>query len=158
MRHTSCVSYQLLFFFTLLYVSQVFAIGFVLGAGKEQCFYEHLLKGTRVGMTFQVTSGGNLDIDATVSAPDGTVIYAGRREKEGRYFFVAHTKGTFTLCYSNTFSAVTEKRVAVTIEVGEQRTEEEIIDSIKSGRGHSLFLFFFFLIILNIGVQRKQEK
>lgn len=63
------------------------AINFEVPAGRQECFYEDIMKGTDVGLTYQVTRGGALDIDAVVTAPDGAVIYAGRKETEGRYFF-----------------------------------------------------------------------
>jgi hypothetical protein len=112
-----------------------YAINFEVPAGKELCFYEDLFKGTDVGLTYQVSQGGQLDIDVTVSAPDGSVIYAGRKEKEGKYFFVTHIKGTFTFCFSNAMSTITKKRVNLGLTIGKQRSEEEIVLSILSGRG-----------------------
>mmetsp|Transcript_4409 Transcript_4409/g.7256 ORF Transcript_4409/g.7256 Transcript_4409/m.7256 type:complete len:217 (+) Transcript_4409:32-682(+) len=104
-------------------------------ARSEECFYETILKGTDVGMEFLVTSGGALDIDATVTGPPtGEGLYAARKETEGKYYFVTHLKGEYTFCFSNKMSSVTEKTVSVQINVGKQRSEEEIILSILSGR------------------------
>lgn len=128
-------------------------------ARSEECFYETILKGTDVGMEFLVTSGGALDIDATVTGPPtGEGLYAARKETEGKYYFVTHLKGEYTFCFSNKMSSVTEKTVSVQINVGKQRSEEEIILSILSGRGaclfsvyflRSLFFFNFFVFLEN---------
>lgn len=114
-------------------VSQAFI--FEVPPKVEDCFYEELLKGTDVGFSFQVTSGGALDIDVVVTGPGDDVLYGAKGDKYGKYFFVAHIKGTYKFCFSNQMSTVTTKKVDVTMQIGKQRTEEEIVLSILSGRG-----------------------
>mmetsp|Transcript_2428 Transcript_2428/g.8671 ORF Transcript_2428/g.8671 Transcript_2428/m.8671 type:complete len:216 (-) Transcript_2428:27-674(-) len=115
-------------------VNACLALSFVVPASREECFVENLEKGTEVGLTYQVTEGGFLDIDVAVTAPDNQVIYAGRREKAGRYFFVTHVKGPYRMCFSNKMSTVTSKTVNMVLNIGVQRSEEEIVRSIMAGR------------------------
>ena len=111
------------------------ALSFKVPPKTEDCFYQDILKGTDVAFHFQVTGGGALDIDCLVTGPDGDMLYSASREREGKYFFVTHIKGTYTFCFSNKMSAVTTKTVNMILSVGKERTEEEIVLSIVSGRG-----------------------
>ena len=47
-------------------VNACLALSFVVPASREECFVEDLEKGTEVGLTYQVTEGGFLDIDVAV--------------------------------------------------------------------------------------------
>ena len=48
-------------------VSAFSAFTINIGASEKQCFYEILGKGDRLDLSFQVSDGGNLDIDFWVS-------------------------------------------------------------------------------------------
>jgi p24 family protein beta-1 len=92
-------------------------------AHREECFTENVNAGTDLGIVFQVTAGGFLDIDVRISGPDGSEVYAGRRESEGKYYFVAHTTGLYSFCFSNRMSTLTPKTVSFSIKVG-KKTED----------------------------------
>eukprot|EP00339_Tiarina_fusa_P014977 CAMPEP_0117030002 /NCGR_PEP_ID=MMETSP0472-20121206/21671_1 /TAXON_ID=693140 ORGANISM="Tiarina fusus, Strain LIS" /NCGR_SAMPLE_ID=MMETSP0472 /ASSEMBLY_ACC=CAM_ASM_000603 /LENGTH=223 /DNA_ID=CAMNT_0004737913 /DNA_START=20 /DNA_END=691 /DNA_ORIENTATION=- len=121
-------------FIVLLFIGASQSFSFDLPPKVEDCFYEDLLKGTDVGFSFQVTAGGALDIDVTTYGPGDEILYGAKRDSNGKYFFVTHLKGPYKFCFSNQMSTVTTKVVDVTLQIGKQRTEEEIVLAILSGR------------------------
>ncbi|KOB78635.1 CHOp24 [Operophtera brumata] len=58
-------------------------------AHAEECFFENVEADTKMGLTFEIAEGGFLDIDVTISGPDGKVIHQGERESSGMYAFSA---------------------------------------------------------------------
>mmetsp|Transcript_2711 Transcript_2711/g.3940 ORF Transcript_2711/g.3940 Transcript_2711/m.3940 type:complete len:207 (-) Transcript_2711:577-1197(-) len=91
---------------------------FQVDAHKEECFIQQVKQQTSVGVRFQVTSGGFLDVDVKITGPDSIIIYAGERENEGKYSFVAHTTGPYTFCFSNKMSTLTPKVVSFQLNLG----------------------------------------
>lgn len=61
------------------------------------------------GLTFEIAEGGFLDIDVTISGPDGKVLHQGERESSGMYAFSATVPGRYTYCFSNKMSTMTPK-------------------------------------------------
>lgn len=72
-----------------------------------------------LGLTFEISEGGFLDIDVRIVGPDGKVIYQGERETSGKYTFAAHLPGKYTYCFSNQMSTMTPKVVMFDMEVGD---------------------------------------
>ena len=70
-------------------------------------------------MQFQVSSGGYLDIDLTISAPSGTVVHESKGETEGKYTFTAVETGKYQFCFSNRMSKLTSKTVTFDVHVGD---------------------------------------
>ena len=89
-------------------------------AGKDECFYEYVrVAGTRVFFHFEVTGGGQLDIDAAVHGPDGGLVWSSEKEHEARILFKAPLGGAYRFCLSNKMSTITSKTVALSIQAGD---------------------------------------
>ncbi|XP_045584137.1 transmembrane emp24 domain-containing protein 2 isoform X2 [Procambarus clarkii] len=89
-------------------------------AHAEECFFEKVTAGTKLGLAFEVAEGGFLDIDIKISGPDGKIIHEGERESNGRYTFPASMDGVYTYCFSNKMSTMTPKIVMFSLDVGEE--------------------------------------
>lgn len=105
------------FLFTIL-LSAATAYFVEIDAHKEECFFEIVTAGTKLGLTFEVAEGGFLDIDVKISGPDQKKIYTGERESNGKYTFAAHIEGVYTFCFGNQMSTMTPKVVMFNIDVG----------------------------------------
>ncbi|EFA05452.1 transmembrane emp24 domain-containing protein 2 [Tribolium castaneum] len=103
----------------LLYTSSTSAYFITVDAHAEECFFDKVEAGTKMGLTFEIAEGGFLDIDVRIVGPDDKVIYQGERETSGKYTFSAHTAGTYTYCFSNKMSTMTPKVVMFNMAIGE---------------------------------------
>ena len=45
------------------------------GANSEDCFFDKVKAGTKLGLTFEVAEGGFLDIDVRIMGPDAKPIH-----------------------------------------------------------------------------------
>ncbi|KAL7645270.1 UNVERIFIED_CONTAM: hypothetical protein RMT77_003656 [Armadillidium vulgare] len=92
-------------------------------AHAEECFFEKVTDGTKLGVSFEVAEGGFLDIDFKITGPDGNSIHESERESNGRYTFPASMDGIYTFCFSNKMSTMTPKIVMFTVDVGESHAQ-----------------------------------
>ncbi|KAK7080434.1 Transmembrane emp24 domain-containing protein 2 [Halocaridina rubra] len=111
---------------TILYILGIFSClsrteGYfvTIDAHAEECFFEKVTAGTKLGLAFEVAEGGFLDIDIKIMGPDGNTIHEGERESNGRYTFPASMDGVYTYCFSNKMSTMTPKIVMFSMDVGE---------------------------------------
>lgn len=88
-------------------------------AHAEECFFDYVESGTKMGLTFEIAEGGFLDIDFRITGPNGNVIQEGTRESNGKYSFSADTSGKYTYCFSNKMSTMTPKVVMFNMEIGQ---------------------------------------
>ncbi|XP_028400400.1 transmembrane emp24 domain-containing protein-like [Dendronephthya gigantea] len=88
-------------------------------AHEEQCFYDKVTSGTKMGLLFEVAEGGFRDIDVTIIGPDQKVIYNGEKESSGKYTFAAYTDGMYRYCFSNRVSTMDRKLLKFNMEVGD---------------------------------------
>jgi len=99
----------------LIPVSEAFYI--TVDAHAEECFFDKVKAGSKLGLMFQVAEGGFLDIDVRIEGPDGKNLYEGERESNGKYTFAAHMDGVYRYCFSNKMSTMTPKIVMFTMEI-----------------------------------------
>ncbi|RNF02730.1 COP-coated vesicle membrane protein p24 precursor [Trypanosoma rangeli] len=96
------------------------AVSILVPANRDECFLEDITGiGVKVFLHYMVTSGGSLDIDATIYGPDNSHIWESVREAEARVLFKTRTPGRHRFCFSNKMSTITNKVVAFSIAVGE---------------------------------------
>lgn len=85
---------------------------------REECFFENMKRDSKTGVYFQVSQGGFLDIDVSVTGPDGRLLHKVERETEGRFSFTAYEPGVYKVCFSNKMSTLTPKTVMFQISPG----------------------------------------
>lgn len=107
-----------LLFISILNAASAFFVN--IDAHAEECFFERVTAGQKLGLAFEVAEGGFLDIDLRITSPDGNAIHEGERESSGRYTFPAAMDGMYTYCFSNKMSTMTPKIVMFTMEVTEK--------------------------------------
>lgn len=93
---------------------------FDLNDGAEDCFYEEIKKNTTAYLEFQVSVGGQLDVDVVIKDPHGSIIYEQLKATFDSHQFVAQTTGVYAACFSNKFSTFSHKLVYVDFQVGEE--------------------------------------
>lgn len=97
-------------------------------AHAEECFFDKVKMGTKMGLMFEVAEGGFLDIDVRIEGPDGKVVHQGERESNGKYTFAAHMDGVYKYCFSNQMSTMTPKIVMFSMDVGESPNDNTNVD------------------------------
>ncbi|CAI9741552.1 emp24 domain-containing 5-like [Octopus vulgaris] len=58
---------------------------FEIGAGKEECFYQHLYNNSGVYLTYEVLRGGDKNIDFFFRRPQGDIAYSQLWQSRGTY-------------------------------------------------------------------------
>jgi hypothetical protein len=94
-------------------------------AHAEECFFDRVNNGTKLGLTFEVIEGGFLDIDVRVTGPDGEEIIARERESNGKITFAAAKTGAYTYCFSNKMSTMTPKGVMFSMDIAQPQAPSE---------------------------------
>ncbi|XP_018303891.1 transmembrane emp24 domain-containing protein [Mycetomoellerius zeteki] len=111
--------------FLVLSIVNVRCYFITVDAHAEECFFDKVEFGTKMGLTFEIAEGGFLDIDVKIVGPDGRIIYQGEQESSGKYTFAAHTSGVYTYCFSNQKSTMTPKVVMFNMDIDENRKQSE---------------------------------
>ncbi|XP_017870764.1 PREDICTED: transmembrane emp24 domain-containing protein 3 [Drosophila arizonae] len=116
---------------TMLWLSLVALMALLQGSGAveftfdladnaEDCFYEEIKRNTSAYFEFQVSAGGQQDVDVTLKDPQNKIIYSLERATFDSHQFTAETTGVYTACFSNKFSAFSHKIVYVDFQVGDE--------------------------------------
>ncbi|XP_054086779.1 transmembrane emp24 domain-containing protein 7 [Zeugodacus cucurbitae] len=93
---------------------------FDLADNSEDCFFEEVRRNTTCYLEFQVSAGGQLDVDVTLTNPHGKVIYEQQRATFDSHQFNAEATGVYKVCFSNQFSSFSHKIVYVDFQVGDE--------------------------------------
>jgi len=64
-------------------------------------------------------SGGLLDLDVTVTSPNGEHVYSAEHEAAGSFAFYATDTGVYVVCFSNEHSTQAGREVTAKVRVGE---------------------------------------
>jgi len=123
-------------------------------AHAEDCFFDKVQNGTKLGLTFEVIEGGFLDIDVRVLGPENEEIIKRERESNGKVTFAAAKTGTYTYCFSNKMSTMTPKGVMFSMEIGEPQAAVA-----EQGESHSTKLTEMIRELSSalVGVKHEQE-
>ncbi|GAB1605098.1 transmembrane emp24 domain-containing protein 1-like [Argonauta hians] len=94
--------------------------------GKQECFYQHVLKKgeTTLEIEYQVIDGGDMDIGFFIMAPNNNIVVAEDRKSESSHKLDVQMTGTYKICFDNTFSRFFRKVVYFDI-VTENEEEDE---------------------------------
>ncbi|CAG0898179.1 unnamed protein product, partial [Cyprideis torosa] len=93
---------------------------FELPDNAKQCFHEEIKEGTKSTLEYQVVTGGQYDVDAVVTAPNGQILYQEVKKQFDSFEFTPDRSGTYTVCFSNEFSTFSHKIVYMDFQVGEE--------------------------------------
>ncbi len=69
--------------------------------------------------SFEVISGGLLDVDVSVRGPSNEVHYSVERQKAGTFNMIAPSAGVYRLCFANRAATMAEKAIAFSMHKGD---------------------------------------
>jgi len=154
---------KFIYFFVFLSLLKYCSCYFIsIDAHEEECFFERVKKGVKLGLAFEVIEGGFLDIDVNIYAPDGEPLHNGERESTGRYTFPAAQDGVYKYCFSNKMSTMTPKIVMFTMDLGDNAEKEhkevaDVKDNAETGGDNKLEEMIKELSAALSGVKHEQD-
>lgn len=100
-------------------------------AGKEECFFETVVKGNTLTVEYQVVDGGSgqlseLDINFRIVTPRGHPLVAEFKKSDGSHSQTVEELGDYKICFDNQFSYVSSKTIY--FEVINENEDEEYDD------------------------------
>jgi p24 family protein beta-1 len=115
---------------------QAHALTMDVAAGAVQCVYfdvkPQLSTSTKIFGSFQVASGGFLDIDLVVKTQGGDITYTAERKTQDRFQIgptqVHANTGEWSACFSNKMSTLTSKAVSFSFRVGEGYGDDALLN------------------------------
>ncbi|XP_037103278.1 transmembrane emp24 domain-containing protein 3 [Syngnathus acus] len=107
----------------LFHVFVVFATEFTfeLPDNEEICFYEEMEHGDQFDFDFQVTSGGNYDVNCYVADPHDKILYEEEKKQYGSFSHTTAMKGVYKACFTNKFSTFSHKYVYLDFRNGGEK-------------------------------------
>lgn len=113
--------------FVLAALVQAVPLTLKVAANERQCLFAEVEQpDSKVGFYFAVQAGGSFDIDVSIKAPDGRVLYNEPKEKQGEFSFSAGIIGEYQFCFSNDMSTFAEKSVEFEIIVDSSNLKAEL--------------------------------
>eukprot|EP00298_Acanthocystis_sp_HF-20_P008788 c17898_g1_i2.p1 GENE.c17898_g1_i2~~c17898_g1_i2.p1 ORF type:complete len:202 (+),score=48.30 c17898_g1_i2:83-688(+) len=89
-----------LFLLSLLSVSAI-ELTFWIDPQGNECFFEDIFKDDTVSGNFQVTAGGDMEVEFHILNPNGGVITHIDKAVEHDFEFLAETSGEYSFCFGN---------------------------------------------------------
>lgn len=88
-----------------------------LPAFSKECFYYDLIRDEdSLVIGYQVLTGGNFEIDFSITGPDGTKIVDDKQKKYSDFVLRSFGLGQYTFCFANTYGTAL-KKVEITLEL-----------------------------------------
>lgn len=92
---------------------------------KECLYYDIVHDEDSLVVGYQVLTGGNFEIDFSITSPDGTQIVDEKQKKYSDFVLKSFGLGQYTFCFSNSYGTAL-KKVEVTLEL--EKTSFDIQD------------------------------
>lgn len=83
---------------------------------KECLYYDILRDEDSLVVGYQVLTGGNFEIDFTITGPDGSEIVSEKQRKYSDFVLKSFGLGKYSFCFSNSYGTAL-KKVEVTLEL-----------------------------------------
>lgn len=93
---------------------------FELPDNAKECFHEVIQKDTTSTLEFQVVTGGQYDVDVTLTDPKKNVLYKQIKKQYDSHTWKAEMTGEYIACFSNEFSTFSHKLVYIDFQVGDE--------------------------------------
>jgi len=137
-------------------------ITLMVGPGKEECFFETVVKGNTLTVEYQVIDGGDgqmseLDINFRLLTPRGQPIIAEFKKSEGSHSHLSEELGDYKICFDNTFSYMSSKTIYFEML---NENEEEEYDDLKEifGDDEEMDAEYYEVSVAEIEVKLKKIK
>lgn len=93
----------------------------------QSCFFDTVKKDQKMFIHFEVSHGGDFNIDVTLSAPSGSIVFSERQLSDSKILFVGEEEGEHMICYRN-LDSHDIRSVLFTIVVGDPLEEAHFIE------------------------------
>ncbi|GAB6020198.1 hypothetical protein CHUAL_002919 [Chamberlinius hualienensis] len=110
-------------------ISQCIELTFELPDNAKQCFHEEIKTGVKCTVEFQVVTGGQYDVDMSLEAPSGQILYKDVKKQYDSFTWTTDQDGVYTVCFSNEFSTFSHKLVYMDFQAGE---EDDVLPGINN--------------------------
>ncbi|GAB1602201.1 transmembrane emp24 domain-containing protein 1-like [Argonauta hians] len=105
---------------------------FVIGAGKEECFYQDIINKSGIYLTYEVLRGGDKNIDFYIKNSAGIIIHKEMWQSRGTFTQGDPTDGVHEMCFDNTYSHFSEKLVNFFFSAYDSRSINEYFTNVEN--------------------------
>ena len=92
------------------------AVQVTVPASGDECFVQDVEQANKLAGSFEVLSGGLLDVDCVVTGPNRETHYSTQRQKSGAFSLLAPSTGAYSICFSNRCERASERASAANAE------------------------------------------